>query len=153
MVKYVRIGASRMYVPAAFERLVTAARIAFIRDEDQADPGTEIDLLGLLHRGAVVVYPTVTEAVATSLYSNLPRLLDEATLPGQRIRLAFLTASGGLRAGDTLSMFLLRRDSVCARSISVISVERRSRTSGPSWNGHGRKRAPVKWIYTKSSAA
>lgn len=103
MVKYVRIGASRMYVPAAFERLVTAARIAFIRDEDQADPGTEIDVLGLLHRGAVVVYPTVTEAVASSLHSNLPRLLDEATLPGQRIRLAFLTASGGLRAGDTLS--------------------------------------------------
>ncbi len=103
MVKYVRIGASRMYVPAAFERLVTAARIAFIRDEDQADPGTEIDVLGLLHRGAVVVYPAVTEAVATSLHSNLPRLLDEATLPGQRIRLAFLTASGGLRAGDALS--------------------------------------------------
>lgn len=103
MVKYVRIGASRMYIPAAFEGLVTAARIAFVLDKDQADPGTEIDVLGLLNRGAVVVYPTVTEAVASSLHSNLPRLLDEATLPGQRIRLAFLTAAGGLRAGDTLS--------------------------------------------------
>ena len=103
MVTYARIGASRMYVPTASAAQVAAARIAFIRDDDQADPGPEIDVISFLHRGAVVVYPTVTEGVAQSLVENVPRMLDEARIPGQRIRLAFLTATGEPRIAEALS--------------------------------------------------
>lgn len=103
MVTYIRIGASRMFVPTAFATQVAAARIAFVLDNDEEVPGTEIDVLGLLNRGAVVVYPTVTQNVASTLHEDVPRSLDAAVLPGQQIRLAFLTASGGLRAAETLS--------------------------------------------------
>ncbi|WKV98439.1 hypothetical protein PYV50_09545 [Pseudomonas sp. H22_DOA] len=51
----------------------------------------------------MVVFPTISRTVASSLHVNVPRLLDEATLPNQRIRLAFFSSSGGLRAGETVA--------------------------------------------------
>lgn len=107
MVSYVRIENSRMYVPAAFASRISAARIAFVRDANYADPGETINLLSHLNRGVVVVYPTIADAVASSLHVNVPRLIDEtqATLPNQTVRLAFLTASGTrLRNGEHVAV-------------------------------------------------
>lgn len=97
MVSYIRVGASRMYVPAAFAARVAVARIAFVLRKQQPDPGNEFDILQHVPQGTFVVFPTVTDEVASSLPESVTREIDNSTPAGQHAQIAFLTATGGLR--------------------------------------------------------
>jgi hypothetical protein len=102
MVTYTRVGTSRLYVPAAFASRVALARIAFVRAQAHPDPGAQIDVRRHLTQGTVVVFPTISDAVASSLAQSVPREIDDSTPAGRQARIAFLTAAGGLRFGESV---------------------------------------------------
>lgn len=97
MVNYVRIGSSRVYVPAAFCSKLASARIAFVTRKGHEVLDNEIDLLEHVTQGTLVVFPTLTDNVASLLPSNLPNEIDNLRLTAsQRAQVAFLTATGGV---------------------------------------------------------
>lgn len=100
MVTYTRVGATRLYVPAAFASRVALARIGFVLGKQQPDPGKKLDVLQHIPQGTFVVFPTVTDEVAKFLPENVTREIDASTPVGQHAQIAFLTATGGLRFGE-----------------------------------------------------
>lgn len=100
MVTYTRVGATRLYVPAAFASRVALARIGFVLGKQQPNPGEELDVLQHIPQGTFVVFPTVTDDVAKFLPENVTREIDASTPAGQHAQIAFLTATGGLRFGE-----------------------------------------------------
>lgn len=98
MVRYVRIGSSRMYVPAAFGASVATARIAFVASKHHEALDNEIDVLKHISHGTFAVFPTITERVASSLAANLQGEIDNSQPPNQLTQVVFLTANGSLRS-------------------------------------------------------
>lgn len=102
MVNYTRVGATRLYVPAAFASRVALARIGFVLRKQQPDLGTHLDVLQHVPQGTFVVFPTVSEDVARRLPEVVAREIDATTLAGQHAQIAFLTSNGSLRFGEVV---------------------------------------------------
>ncbi|WP_430421379.1 hypothetical protein [Methylibium petroleiphilum] len=100
MVTYARVGLSRFYVPAAFASSIALARIGFVLGKQQPDLGSECDVLQHVSRGTFVVFPTVTDDVASALPDSVAREIDASTPAGRHAQIAFLTATGGLRFSE-----------------------------------------------------
>lgn len=103
MVKFVQVGASRLYVPELYREHIDIARIGFVSPLGAA-LNREIDLSTSLAKGTLIVFPILTPQNANRMPQQAPQEVDVISARAPHVQIALFSSAGRLRSSEYLEI-------------------------------------------------
>lgn len=99
MVKYFRVGTSRLYVSEGYQQRPEDARAAFV-PVAAFNPGAEVDVAADLGKGTLIVFPSLSGDAARFLLASASTVLDGVNAATPHVQIALFSPGGAMRPDE-----------------------------------------------------
>lgn len=128
MVKYFRVGTSRLYVSEGYQQRLENARAAFVPIE-AFNPGAEVDVAADLGKGTLIVFPSLSGDAARFLLGSAPSALDGVNAATPHVQIALFSSTGAMRPNE-----FVRVSGGLVSDDGTLYVGTPSETVSPTWS-------------------